>query len=557
MRVLGLSGHYHDAAAALVVDGRLRAFAQEERFSRIKQDPATPVRAARWCLAEAGLSPADLDLVVWHEKPLLKLERVLLSVLDGWPRTGPLFRDAMVSLLGNKLWVRAHLVDALGIPPGRVHFSAHHASHAAAAFLASPFDEAAVLCIDGVGEHATTSLWRGRGGALEPLGEIHFPHSVGLLYSTFTAFLGFEVNEGEYKVMGLAPFGQPRYRAEVERLVRVSADGSFELDLDHFAFPHAPDRSWSPRFEAVFGPPRDPRAPLEERHRDLAASLQAVTEDLVLGLARHAHARTGCDALCLAGGVALNAVANGRLAREGPFARLFVQPAAGDAGTALGAALYAAGAHDPLRHVAWGPGIDVDATRRFLDDAGIPWTDVGDRLCDVVADRLAAGQVLGWMQGRFELGPRALGQRSILADPRDAAARERVNARIKFREAFRPFAPSVLAEAAPDLFELPSAAADLTPFMICTVRARDGRVPATVHVDGTARVQTVDRAVLPVYGELLAAVGRRTGVPCVLNTSFNLAGEPIVGDVADGWATLVRSGLDAVVVGPCLVERPR
>ncbi len=380
----------------------------------------------------------------------------------------------------------------------------------------------------------------------------------------FTAYLGFEVNEGEYKVMGLAAFGQPRYRAELERLVRRHGDGSFELDMDFFSFHREPDRAWSPAFEALLGPPRPPGGPMEDRHRDLAASVQQLTEELLLDLCRALHQRTGLAHLCLAGGVALNAVAVGRILREGPFDDVFVQPAAGDAGGAVGAALLPNPAPNPLRHVALGEDLDIGATRRFLDDCGIAYQEhEGDGIADAVARRLAEGAVVGWMQGRFELGPRALGQRSILCDPRDASAKDRLNQRVKHREPFRPFAPSVLAERSDALFVLPpprvagggSPGAWSRRFMTSTVPARDDRVPGALHIDGTARVQEVHAEDLPLYARLLRRLGEETGVPCVINTSFNLAGEPIVSNVADGWSTFTRGGLDALAVGPFLVSR--
>ena len=557
MRILGLSGHFHDAAAALVVDGKLVAAAQEERFSRVKHDAATPLRAAAFCLRQGGLGVGDLDAVVWHEKPLLKLERILMTSLSTFPRGATAFRRAMVSMVGDKMWVRNHLVKRLGVAMDRVQFSQHHASHAAAAYGCSPFVDAAVLCVDGVGEWATTTMWTASPGKLTPIHELHFPHSLGLLYSVFTAFLGFEVNEGEYKVMGLAAFGQPRYREQLDRVFRRSADGSFELAMEHFCFHYDPDRSWTPALEALFGEPRRPGGPMEDRHRDVAASVQALTEEVMLDLCRDLHRRTGQSRLCIAGGVGLNAVSIGRIVREGPFEEVFVMPAAGDAGSAVGAAMLAHGVcRDPMTHAAWGEAIDPEAARRFLDDGGIAYTDHGDEgIAAAVAARLAGGQVVGWMQGRFELGPRALGQRSILCDPRDAAAKDRLNARIKFRESFRPFAPSVLAESASSLFETPAAGAWTRRFMTSTVRALDERVPAALHVDGTARVQEVHDADLPLYARLLREVGERTGVPCVVNTSFNLAGEPIVSTPADGYATFLRSGMDALAIGPFLVAR--
>ncbi len=557
MRVLGLSGHFHDAAASLVVDGQIVAAAQEERFTRRKHDPSTPLRSAGFCLRAGGLKIEDLDAVVWHEKPLLKFERILLTALRTFPRGGPTFRRAMISMVGDKMWVRNHLVRDLGIAPEKVQFSAHHASHAASTFCCSPFPTAAILCVDGVGEWTTTSIWRGTASGIEPIEELHFPHSLGLLYSVFTAFLGFEVNDGEYKVMGLSAFGKPTRVDDVWKVLKRSADGSFELDMQYFCFDREADKSWTPAFDALFGAPRAVEGPMEDRHRDLAASIQAVTEVVLLDLCRLVKERTGERHLCLAGGVALNAVAVGRILREGPFEDVFVQPAAGDAGSALGAALLGSNCpRTPMTHVALGAGIDVDAARAFLDDGGIKYEDCAAQgIAGTVADRLARGQVVGWMQGRFEFGPRALGQRSILADPRPAEAKDRLNARIKFRESFRPFAPSVLAEASSDLFDLPNCGAWTRRFMTSTVKAKDARIPAALHVDGTARVQEVHAADLPLYADLLREVGARTGIPCVVNTSFNLAGEPIVTSPADGYATFLRCGMDALAIGPFLIER--
>ncbi len=589
MRVLGLSGHFHDSAAALVVDGQIVAAAQEERFTRRKHDPSTPLRAAAFCLRQAGLNAGDLDAIVWHEKPLLKFERILLTSLATFPRGAATFRRAMISMVGDKMWVKNHLVRDLGVAPARVQFSSHHASHAASAYCCGPFERAAILCVDGVGEWATTSIWRGSPVGIEPIAELHFPHSLGLLYSVFTAFLGFEVNDGEYKVMGLSAFGEAKYVDDVDKVLRRQSDGSFELDMAYFCFDREADRSWTPAFEALFGVPRAVEGPMEQRHKDIAASIQRVAEEVLLGLCRLAFEKTGEANLCMAGGVALNAVAVGRIVREGPFDDVFVQPAAGDAGAALGAALLASGCpRAPLRHVALGGDVNVDATRRFLDDGGIAYEDAGDGIAGVVAERLARGEVVGWMQGRFEFGPRALGQRSILCDPRPADAKDRLNARIKFRESFRPFAPSVLAAASSRLFDrsppppgsiktdvvgfdMPAgrmktdvvgfdmpAGSWTRRFMTSTVAASDlGKrtIPAALHVDGTARVQEVYAEDLPLYADLLTRFGALTGVPCLVNTSFNLAGEPMVSTVADGYATFLRCGMDALAIGPFLITR--
>ncbi len=555
MRVLGLSGYFHDSAAALVCEDALVAAAQEERFTRRKHDAGFPLQSARFCLGEAGLDASELDAVVWHEKPLLKFERVLLTSLRTFPRGLGAFRRAMVSMVGDKLWVRSHITSRLGVDPRRVLFSDHHRSHAAAAYLTSPFDDAAVLCADGVGEWASTSKWAGRGGGLEARGEIHFPHSIGLLYSVVTAFLGFEVNEGEYKVMGLAAFGEPRYRDAVESLIRRHPDGSFALDLDHFCFHYHADRSWTRRFEVLFGAPREPEAPIEQRHKDVAASFQIVVEELLLDLCRQLHAETGLRHLCMAGGVALNAKAVGRIIEEGPFADVYVLPPAGDAGAALGAALVAAGRpRIAFDRPGWGPDLDAGRVRRFLRDARIDFEEPGDLGAEVAA-RLARGQVVGWIQGRFEFGPRALGHRSILCDPRKEDARDLLNRRIKFREAFRPFAPSVLREASAELFDAPRAGASCRRFMTSCVRARNQRVAGAVHVDGSARVQEVDAAVQPLFASLLREFGKRSDVPCLINTSFNLSGEPIVASVSDGYASFLRSQIDVLAVGPFLVKR--
>jgi carbamoyltransferase len=497
----------------------------------------------------------------------------------------------MVSWLGDKLWIKHLLQQRLGVAADRILFSEHHLSHAASAYYCSPFDEAAVLTVDGVGEWTTASLGVGRGSDLALLKEIRFPHSLGLLYSAFTAFLGFEVNEGEYKVMGMAPFGTPRYVDKVWKLIRVADDGSFELDMRYFSFHHSADRTFNARFVELFGAPRDPRmnfftatsgypayfgerpasfdeqARLNQHYADIAASIQRVTEEVMLSLARAAHRETGLTKLCLAGGCALNSVANGRILRETPFEELYVHPAAGDGGAAVGAALY--GYHALLgkprgfvmEHAAWGEAHGVDATTRFLRERGIPFErfDDEDRLLARVVDRLHAGHVIGWSQGRFEWGPRALGQRSILADPRRADMKDIVNTKIKFREPFRPFAPSVLAERASEYFALPDAARHYPArFMLYVVDVKPehrATLPAITHVDGTGRLQTVRREASPRYHALIDAFGRATGVPVVLNTSFNLRGEPIVNTPAEAFTTFMASGMDTLVLGEHVIDK--
>lgn len=578
--ILGVSALYHDAAAALLIDGKVVAAAQEERFTRLKHDPSLPVRAAGWCLRHAGLRTEDIDQLVFYEKPLRKFERILTTSVAAFPRSALSFPRQMKSWLGDKLWTRNRLVEAFGLPSAKIGFSEHHLSHAASAFYSSPFERAAVLVADGVGEWATTSIWRGGPEGLSPLAEVRWPHSLGLVYSALTAFLGFAVNEGEYKVMGMAAWGQPRYLEQLHQIAKLTPGGGFTLDLDVFSHHWHPTRASTDKLAALLGPPRAPGSPIallepgadagaraeSQRHADIAASTQRWLEDALLHVVRHAHALSGEDALCLAGGVALNAVANHRLAAEGPFARLFVQPAAGDAGGALGAAQWAAHAvfgqprpAGPFR-CDLGPEIDVGHARQLADDLGFPHDEVRgeDQLAAGVAADLLAGRAVGFVQGRAELGPRALGHRSILADPRGAGTAERVNRQIKLREPFRPFAPSARA-ADMGLFALPPAAADLAPYMVIASPAAErlrSEAPAVVHVDGTARPQAVDPGQEPLYHGVLDAMHAATGLGVALNTSFNLKGEPLVGSATDALATLARSALDAVWIGPLRIGRP-
>lgn len=591
MHILGISCYFHDAAAALLRDGRLVAAAEEERFTRKKHDSGFPEWSIDFCLRAGGVQPRELDYVVFFEKPFIKFERLLLSCLQTFPRSHALFREAMVGWLGDKLWIKQRVQSRLGIPPERVLFSEHHLSHAASAFFCSPFDEAAILTVDGVGEWTTTSLARGRGNQITLLNDIRFPHSLGLLYSAFTAFLGFDVNEGEYKLMGMAPFGAPRYLDRVKRLVRVGDDGSFELDMDYFSFHWSTRQTFSPKFLELFGEPRDPERPfytlasgyppyfgpppgdfedLAERNQyyaDVAASIQALTEELLLQMARQLHETTGLTRLCLAGGVALNSVANARLLAETPFEEIYIQPSAGDGGGALGAALFAH--HTVLGrprgfvmdHAYWGEACDAGSIEAFLSENSIPFDCFGDetRLLEHTVDLLAAGRVVGWVQGRFEWGPRALGNRSILADPRRPEMKDVVNTKIKFREPFRPFAPSVPVDRAPDFFEIDEPARHYPArFMLYVVRVRDAArevIPAVTHVDGTGRLQAVHRDVSPRYAALLETFGQATGVPVLLNTSFNLRGEPIVNTAAEAYRTFRQSGMDALVLGDCVVRK--
>ena len=593
--ILGISAYYHDSAAALLRDGEILAAAQEERFSRAKHDARFPARAARWCLDHAGLGLGELRCVVFYDKPLLKFDRLLETYLAYAPRGFSSFVAAMPVWLKEKLFLKTMLrreLAALGgmseadLPP--LLFSEHHRSHAASAFFPSPFADAAVMCLDGVGEWATSTMWRASGHRLEPLWELRFPHSLGLLYSAFTYYTGFKVNSGEYKLMGLAPYGEPKYAGLIrDRLVDIKEDGTFRLALDYFAYPVGL-RMTNARFDELFGgPARAPESPLSQREMDIAASIQAVTEEIVLRLGRTLHRETGAANLCLAGGVALNCVANGRLLREGPFRDLWIQPAAGDAGGALGAALCAWHEHlgeprapvpgDAMRGSFLGPEYGASETEAALARLGAVYERrEGPGLVARVAERLAAGDVVGWFQGRMEFGPRALGARSILGDPRSPRMQATMNLKIKFRESFRPFAPAVLEERVGEWFELdrrspymllvapvtaakrwPMTAAEERLFGIDKLNVARSAIPAVTHVDYSARIQTVDRATHPLFHALIAEFERRTGCPVLVNTSFNVRGEPIVNTPEDAYRCFMRTNMDTLVIGGYLLEKGR
>ncbi len=577
MTVLGLSCFYHDAAACLVRDGRIVAAAQEERFTRVKHDASFPKHAVAYCLDAGGITTADLDAVAFYDKPFLTFERLLETYLACVPAGLPSFLKAMPVWLKQKLWTPDLIARELGYD-GPVLFTEHHESHAASAFYPSPFERAAFLTADGVGEWATTSYGTADGASLRIAAELHFPHSLGLLYSAFTYFCGFRVNSGEYKLMGLAPYGEPRFADAIRReLIDLKPDGSFRLNMDYFTYPAGLTMTGR-KFERLFGGPRRvPEGPLTQREMDLAASVQAVTEEAVLRLARHVHRETGEANLCLAGGVALNCVANGRLLREGPFERIWVQPAAGDAGGALGAALLAyyersgtartVHPDDDMRGSYLGPEFSPDEIAAVLAREGLPAERLPeDELLSRTADLLAAGQVVGWFQGRAEFGPRALGHRSILADPRGRDVQRVVNLKIKFRESFRPFAPSVLEERCAEFFDLGAE----SPYMLLVAPVHgaetggegldrrhhtDSPVPAVTHVDGSARVQTVSERRSPRYYRLLRAFEARTGCPVLVNTSFNVRGEPIVGTPEDALRVFRRTHLDALALGPFLLTK--
>jgi len=589
--ILGISCYYHDAAAVLLRDGQLVAAAEEERFSRIKHDYGFPKNAIKYCLEAGKISGPDLDYVVFFEKPFRKLDRILATVLQTYPQSWKVFRESMISWVLDKLWVASTLQSELGVKKEKVLFSEHHLSHAASAYLCSPFDESAILTVDGVGEWVTATCGIGRGNDIRLFKQIDFPHSIGLLYSAFTAFLGFEVNEGEYKVMGMAPYGQPRYVDKVWKLVHQNSDGSFALDMDYFCFHHSTERTYNKKFEQLFGEPRptklhffteatgfpkyfgDPPSNIKEisklnqHYADIAASIQKVTEELILGMARNLQKDTGLKNLCIAGGVGLNSVANSRIIRETAFEQVFVQPAAGDGGGALGAALWAYNTllgkprNFRMDHAYWGRSYGPSEITSFLQGNNIPYRLVEneDQMLDQVVERLMSGKVIGWYQGRFEWGPRALGHRSIIADPRNPEMKDIVNAKIKFREPYRPFAPSVLAECAEKYFELPHAMSHYPArYMLYVVPVRPSQqanLPAITHVDGTGRLQTVFRDQSPRYYKLIERFGQATGVPVILNTSFNLRGEPIVTTPANAFNTFSKSEMDCLVLDNYLVEK--
>jgi carbamoyltransferase len=585
-KILGLSAYYHDSAACLVADGRIVAAAQEERFTRKKHDFNFPSRAAAYCLKAGGLgSASDLDYVVFYDKPFIKFERLLQSYLHEAPGGLASFLKAMPLWLKKKLWMNEDIADQLDYD-GRILYTEHHESHAASAFFPSPFENAAILTIDGVGEWATASLGVGEGNRIRLLKELHFPHSLGLLYSAFTYFTGFKVNSGEYKLMGLAPYGEPKYVDRIlAELVDVRDDGSIKLNMKYFDYVGGL-RMTNAGFDDLFdGPPRRSESKLSDREMDIAASIQVVTEKVMLNMARYAHRETGFDSLCLAGGVALNCVGNGKILREGPFKNLWIQPAAGDAGGALGAALFVhhqlLGAprtvdpkRDSQRGTLLGPAFSDDEIAAFLSMRGIKarkYDDV-EALTDRVAEVMQQEAVVGWLQGRMEFGPRALGARSIIGDARSRQMQTTMNVKIKFRESFRPFAPSVLRERVAEWFDMD---AD-SPYMLLVAPVKashrlqvvsDGAkgldklrqirstVPAITHVDFSARVQTVNAEDNPVYHRLIEKFYEKTGCPVIVNTSFNVRGEPIVCSPEDAYRCFCRTNMDFLVLGSYVIDK--
>jgi carbamoyltransferase len=581
--VLGISAYYHDSAAALVVNGRIVAAAQEERFTRNKHDSNFPFNAVDYCLKESGLAPEQLDYVGFYDKPLMKFERLLETYLAFAPSGFASFHQAMITWLSEKLHLPRELRRGLkSAYKKRFVFTEHHESHAASAFFPSPFEEAAILTMDGVGEWATGSFGVGRQNRIELSHEMRFPHSLGLLYSAFTYFTGFRVNSGEYKLMGLAPYGEPKYVDMIlDYLIDLKPDGSFRMDMGYFNYCQGLTMT-NPRFDRLFGgPPRSPESAISQREMDIAASIQQVTEEIMLRTARSVHEITGMKNLCLAGGVALNCVANGRILREGPYEKIWIQPAAGDAGGALGVALFiwhqllenprSVDSRDNQSGSLLGPRFANEEIREFLDSVGAKYRflDNEAELCDTVAELIANEKVVGWLQGRMEFGPRALGARSILGDARSEKMQSVMNLKIKFRESFRPFAPSVLQERVDDYFTMrPS---EQSPYMLLVAPVSDAKreqldgqldgitgieklkvkrsdVPAITHVDFSARVQTVDRERHGRYYEMIRRFEQKTGCPVVINTSFNIRGEPIVCTPEHAYRCFMGTNMDVLVL---------
>lgn len=584
MNILGISAFYHDSAACLLQDGDISSAVQEERFSRVKHDPRFPGQAVAYCLEEAGITADDLDYVVFYDKPWVKFERLLMTYIATAPAGLASFISQMPFWLKEKFFTRQLLRREVRYK-GNILFTTHHQAHAAAAFFPSPFESAAILTLDGVGEWATSTYGIGEGNRVRILKQINFPHSVGLLYSAFTYFTGFKVNSGEYKLMGLAPYGRPTYVDLIrEKLIDIKDDGSYRLNMEYFDY-CAGLRMTNEKFASLFGGPRrEPESPITQREMDMARSVQEVTEEVILRMARKVHAETGAKHLTLAGGVALNCVANGRLLREGPFEDIWIQPSASDAGNALGCALFAW--HQLLGHertpnarrqkgTYLGPAFTDAHIESYLTEERIPFERHSeDSLCERVADLIAREHVVGWFQGRMEFGPRALGARSILGDPRSRHMQSTLNLKIKFRESFRPFAPSVLREHVAEYFELEGespymllvadvqkqhrtapgkAARKATGFDMLKVPRSD--IPAVTHVDNSARIQTVAREDNPLFHKLISAFYQRTGCPVLINTSFNVRGEPIVCTPREAYACFMRTNMDYLVLGPYLLDK--
>ena len=558
--ILGISCFYHDAAACLIKDGQLVAAAAEERFTRKKHDNNFPSNAIAYCLKEASIEEKDIDAVGFYEKPLLKFERIVEVAANTWPKSYKSFISAIPQWLRKKLWIKENIQKELKNFKGEIYFTEHHVAHAASSYLVSPFKEAAIVTLDGVGEWATTTIGQGTEEKINIREEIHFPHSLGLLYAIITHYLGFKPNSAEYKVMGLAPYGEPVYQKEIENLIELKKDGSFKLNMDILTHDESTSFYDEEKMKKLFGFPPRIGGPLSEAHKNLAASIQTVTEKAVLAICRHAYELTKSKNLCLAGGVALNCVANGKILAETPFENIFIEPAAGDDGGALGVAFYIwtnvlkNKRSFELKHSSWGPQFSDKEIEDFLEKKKIPYEKFlsEEELVSKTAKLIAEpGNALGWFQGRMEWGPRALGNRSILADPRREENRDLVNLKIKFREDFRPFAPAVLKERASEFFDLD---VKESPFMLLVNHVKDGKkIPAVTHVDGSARPQTVSKEENLLFHKLIKAFEKETGCPVLINTSFNVSGEPIVLNPEHAFNVFRHTNMDALVMGNFLI----
>jgi carbamoyltransferase len=560
MNILGISCYYHDAAATLVRDGTIVAAAEEERFTRKKHDNRFPEASIRYCASEAGMKPNDVDAICFYEKPLLKLERIVSSGKRWAPKSTDMTSHQLARSIHDRLFLPRVLEEKLGYT-GKLLFADHHLSHAASAFYISNFSRSAILTIDGVGEWATTAKFVGEGGKIRKLREIRYPHSLGLLYSAVTAFLGFKVNNDEYKVMGLASFGKPKYRDKIAKLVTLFDDGSFRLNLEYFSFMYDATKMYGDAFVDLFGPARVPESFVTQYHMDVAASLQSVLEEAIVRLACAFHNEVGTENLCFAGGTALNCTANWRIFKDSPFKRICIQPAAGDGGGSMGAALYAYYAQHEYsggtsRHSSLlGPHFSDADIEASLKEYDVQYVKYGEEtLCKKTAQLISKNQIVGWFQGRMEFGPRALGCRSILANATNPSMKDILNARVKFREDFRPFAPAVLAEKAQEYFDCPFE----SPFMLFIAPVKEGKgdtIPSVTHVDGTARVQTVSKEDNPIFHRLIAEFEKISGVPVVINTSFNIRGEPIVCSPHDAIKCFLKTDIDFLVIGGFIVEK--
>ena len=590
MIILGISCYFHDSSAVIVQDGNLICAAEEERFSRKKHDFGFPEKAIEFCLEKSGIEASEIDYVVFFEKPFLKFERILKSVISTFPKSSKVFIQGMRAWALDKLWVKNKIVSFLEIDPKKIKFSEHHLSHAASSYLCSPFNDSAIVTFDGVGEWASTTISKGSENKINLIKEIHFPHSIGLLYSTFTAFLGFEVNEGEYKVMGMAPFGEPKYSNKIKEMLKIFDDGSFWLDMSFFSFHRSASKSFTAKFQELMGDPRKPESyfftkrtgfpdyfgkkpkdfeeqcKLNQYYADIAASIQLVTEDLMVALCTEAHKLTNSNNLCLSGGVALNSTANNKIIEKLPFRKVFIQPASGDGGGALGAAflMWNHVLNNKKRfvmdNVYYGEEYDHDQIKQSLTESDLDYKffKSQDDLTKTVSKMISEGKVIGWFQGRFEWGPRSLGARSIIADPRREEMKNIVNTKIKFREPFRPFAPSILLENVHDYFELEEKDEYLTEqFMLRVAKIKENmreKIPSVDHF-GTGRLQAVSKKSSPIYYALIKSFYELTGVPVIMNTSFNIRGEPIVNTPNEAIDTFLKTDIDVLVCENYIIEK--